>query len=80
MMFRYSVLFMTQVKSWLGHRPDFVFPGPGGFGPQRDFRRDPRFGPDRRTLPGWGSSQDWLDHIDATNLLALKRTLRHLEA
>jgi hypothetical protein len=62
--------------------PGFSHHGPWGFGPNRDPRLNPQFGfaPDRRVVPGWGAAQDWLDNIDATNLLALKQSLRHLEA
>lgn len=65
-----------------GHQPPF---GPGfmGFGPHRDPRRDPRMKPGRRgAMQALRPMQDWIDmdQLDATNLLALKRALRHLEA
>lgn len=65
-----------------GHRGDFGFMhhGPRGFNPNRDPRWDPRVRLDRRAISGWGATQDWLDSMDATNLLALKQSLRHLEA
>lgn len=72
--------FDNQAK-WQQHG---VKHGPGFNGGPHQFPHGFRSafgGAGRRAMEAWGNGSDWFDleHIDPTNLLALRRALRHLE-